>query len=130
MYIDLACGELPAEERPNLFSFFWSPDYNDAWNQLWPQVSCAAWQAGNVGQYCNAGVEALLEEARFATDQGSYLAALAEIQQIVTRDDPAAIYVAQAEWPTVLGRDLAGFDLNLIVPEIIDFYSLHRESAT
>ncbi len=129
-YIDLSFGELPAEERPNLFSFFWSPDYNDAWNQLWPQVSCAAWQAGNVGQYCNAGVEALLEEARFATDQGSYLAALAEIQQIVTRNDPAAIYVAQAEWPTVLGRDLAGFDLNLIVPEIIDFYSLHRESAT
>ncbi|MDF3018695.1 MAG: extracellular solute-binding protein family 5 [Thermomicrobiales bacterium] len=89
-YIDLSFGALPAEERPNLFSFFWSPDYNDAWNHLWPQVSCAAWQAGNVGQFCNERVEALLEEAKIATDQTRYFAALAEIQQIVTRDDPAA----------------------------------------
>ena len=126
-YIDLSFGALPAEERPNLFSFFWSPDYNDAWNHLWPQVSCAAWQAGNVGQFCNERVEALLEESKIATDQTRYFAALAEIQQIVTRDDPAAIYVAQAQWPTVLRRDLVGFDLNLFAPEIIDFYQLHRD---
>jgi hypothetical protein len=54
---------------------------------------------------------------------------LAEIQQIVTRDDPAAIYVAQAQWPTVLRRDLAGFGLNLIAPEILDFYQLHRNAT-
>ena len=52
-------GDLPAEERPNLLPAFWSPDYNDAWNQLWPQVSCQAWQAGNGGHYCNERVEAL-----------------------------------------------------------------------
>jgi peptide/nickel transport system substrate-binding protein len=128
-YIDLSFGALPAEERPNLFSFFWSPDYNDAWNHLWPQVSCAAWQVGNVGQYCNERVEALLEEAKIATEQASYFATLAEIQQIVTRDDPAAIYVAQVQWPTVMRRDVARFDLNLVVPEFIDFYALHREST-
>jgi peptide/nickel transport system substrate-binding protein len=128
-YIDLAFGDRPAEERPNLFSFFWSPDYNDAWNQLWPLVSCAAWQAGNVGQYCNARVEDLLEEAKSARDEARYFAALAEIQQIATRDDPAAVYVAQVQWPSVLRRDLVGFDLNLIVPEIVDFYALHRESG-
>ena len=89
-------GDLPAEERPNLFSVFWSPDYNDAWNQLWPQVSCAAWQAGNVGQYCNARVEELLEEARPLARRGALSRGAGEIQQIVTRDDPAAIYVAQA----------------------------------
>ena len=127
-YIDLAFGDRPAEERPNLFSFFWSPDYNDAWNQLWPQVSCAAWQAGNVGQYCNARVEDLLEEANSATDDARYFAALVEIQQMVTRDDPAAIYVAQVQWPTVLRRDLVGFDLSSIVPEIVDFYALHRDA--
>jgi peptide/nickel transport system substrate-binding protein len=128
-YIDLAFGDLPAEERPNFFSFFWSPDYNDAWNQLWPQVSCAAWQAGNVGQYCNVRVEELLEEAKVTVDEPSYFAALAEIQQIVTRDDPAAIYVAQVQWPTVLRHDVAGFELNLIVPEIIDFFPLRRDAA-
>jgi peptide/nickel transport system substrate-binding protein len=128
-YIDLAFGALPAEERPNLFSFFWSPDYNDAWNHLWPQVSCAAWQAGNVGHYCNSRVEDLLKETKSPPDEERYLAALAEIQQIVTRDDPAAIYVAQVQWPTVMRRDLAGFNLNLIVPEFIDFYALHRKST-
>ena len=127
-YIGLAFGDQPAEERPNLFSFFWSPDYNDAWNQLWPQVSCAAWQAGNVGQYCNTRVEDLLEEAKSDTDEARYFAALAEIQQIVTRDDPAAVYVAQVQWPTVLRSDLAGFGLNLIVPEAIDFFALHRDA--
>ena len=127
-YIGLVFGDEPAEARPNLFSLFWSPDYNDGWNQLWPQVACAAWQAGNAGQYCNARVDDLLEEAKRSADEARYLAALSEVQQIVTRDDPAAIYVAQAEWPTVLRRDLGGFDLNLVEPSIFDFYALRRES--
>jgi peptide/nickel transport system substrate-binding protein len=129
-YIGLFFGEEPAEERPNLFSAYWTPDYNDGWNQLWPQVSCAAWQAGNAGQYCNARVDALLEEAKSTADEARYLSALAEVQQIVTRDDPTAIYVAQTEWPTVLRRDLGGFDLNLVEPSIVDFYALHRQPAT
>lgn len=128
-YIDLAFGDSPASDRPNLFSFFWTPDYNDAWNQLWPQVSCNAWNAGNVGQYCNGRVEELLDEARVATDESRYLAALAEVQQIITRHDPAGIYVAQVQWPTVIRRNLAGFDLNLVVPELFDFYALHRETS-
>ncbi|HZA92274.1 MAG TPA: ABC transporter substrate-binding protein, partial [Gemmatimonadales bacterium] len=128
-YIGLAFGDVPAEERPNFFGFYWSPDYNDAWNHLWPQVSCAAWQAGNVGQYCNARVDDLLEEAKSETDEARYFAALAEIQQLVTRDDPAAIYVAQVQWPTVLRRDLGGFETSLVVPEVVDFYALHRESG-
>ena len=57
-------GDLPAEERPNLLPSFWSPDYNDAWNHLWPQVSCQAWQSGNGGHYCNERVESLLEQTR------------------------------------------------------------------
>ena len=126
-YIELVFGDEPAEARPNLFSLFWSPDYNDGWNQLWPQVSCAAWQAGNAGQYCNARVDDLLEEAKRSADEARYLAALGEVQQVVTRDDPAAIYVAQAEWPTVLRRDVGRFALNLIEPAIFDFYALRRE---
>jgi peptide/nickel transport system substrate-binding protein len=46
-YVGMLYGDMPSEERPNLLTAFWSPDYNDAWNQLWPQVSCQAWQAGN-----------------------------------------------------------------------------------
>lgn len=126
-YVGIFTGDMPAEERPNLMPSFWQPDYNDGWSQLWPQVSCEAWQSGNGGHYCNQRVESLLEEARNATDEPSYFAALGEIQQIVTRDDPAAMYFAQPEWLTVLRHDVAGFKPDLVVGEIIDFYALHRE---
>jgi hypothetical protein len=59
-YVGMAYGDLPAEERPNLLPSFWSPDYNDGWSHLWPQLSCDAWTSGNIGHYCNARVEELL----------------------------------------------------------------------
>jgi peptide/nickel transport system substrate-binding protein len=125
-YMGILFGDMPAEERPHLLPLFWSPDYNDAWNQLWPLVSCDAWQAGNAGHYCNERVDALLEQSRTAVDEQTYETALAEIQQIVTRDDPAAIYFAQPEWLTVLRRDIAGFAPDLVVGDLIDFYALRR----
>jgi ABC-type transport system substrate-binding protein len=100
---------------------FWQPDYNDGWNQLWPQVSCEAWQTGNVGHYCNPRVETLLDHAKSADDAASYQAGLSEIQQIVTHDDPAAIYFAQAEWLTVVRRDIGGIAPDLVTSGIVDF---------
>jgi peptide/nickel transport system substrate-binding protein len=125
-YIALFSGEMPAEERPNLLGAFWSPDYNDAWNHLWPQVSCDAWQSGNGGQYCNNRVEELLTMARDAADDETYMAALSEIQQIVTWDDPAAIYFAQPETLTVLLRDIQGFEPDLVNAGIFDYYRMYR----
>jgi peptide/nickel transport system substrate-binding protein len=125
-YVSIFTGDQPADERPNLLPSFWQPDYDDGWSQLWPQVSCDAWKSGNGGHYCNQQVETSLAQAKGATDEQTYLSALAQIQQIVTRDDPAAIYFAQPEWATVLRRDVGGFAPNLIVGEIIDFYGLYR----
>ena len=125
-YVGMLSGDLPAEERPNLLPVFWSPDYNDAWNHLWPQISCEAWQAGNGGHYCDERVEDLLGQSRNADDEDTYQSALSEIQQIITRDDPAAIYYAQPEWLTVLRRDVAGFLPDLVVGDLVDFYALHR----
>jgi peptide/nickel transport system substrate-binding protein len=127
-YVGLALGDAPAEDRPHLFPAFWSPDYNDAWNHLWPTLSCDAWQNGNLGHYCNPRVETLLGQARDAADATTYQAALSDIQQIVTRDDPAAIYIAQAQWLTVLRRDVAGFAPNLVTSGIIDFAGLRRSA--
>lgn len=125
-YVGIFTGDLPAEERPNLFPSFWQPDYNDAWNHLWPQVSCAAWRSGNVGHYCNDRVETLLELARTTGDSGTYQSALSEIQQIVTRDDPAAIYYVQPELLTVRRRSVSGFAPDLVLGEFFDYYALHR----
>ena len=68
----------------------------------------------------------MLEQAREAADADAYQEALNEIQQIVTRDDPAAIYYAQPESLTVLRRDIVGFAPDPVVGDIIDFYALHR----
>jgi peptide/nickel transport system substrate-binding protein len=122
-------GDLPTEERPHLMPTLWYPDYNDGWNHLWPQVSSAAWNVGNGGHYANSEVDTLLDQARDALDENSYQDALSQVQQIVTRDDPAAIYVVQPEWPVVTRKDVGGFTPNLVNAGLYDFYRLYRLST-
>jgi peptide/nickel transport system substrate-binding protein len=68
----------------------------------------------------------LLTMARDAADDETYMAALSEIQQIVTWDDPAAIYFAQPETLTVLLRDIQGFEPDLVNAGIFDYYRMYR----
>lgn len=125
-FVDLFTGDAPTEDRPHLMPGFWSPDYDDALNQLWPQLSCQAWQAGNGAHYCNQRVEELLDIARNAPDAASYQAALSEIQQIATRDDPAAIYYLQPQTVNVLQRSISGFVPDPISASLVDFYALRK----
>jgi ABC-type transport system substrate-binding protein len=125
-YVQMAFGDLPAEERVSFFPASWSPDYDDAYNHLWPQVSCDAWQSGNAGHYCNERVEELLHAAQDAADEATYDEALAELQRIVTDDDPAAIYFAQPEWITVLRAEIGGYVMNPVLSSHFDYYALHR----
>jgi peptide/nickel transport system substrate-binding protein len=125
-YVQMAFGDMPAEERVSFFPASWGPDYDDAYNHLWPQVSCNAWQSGNAGQYCNDRVEELLDSARDAADEATYERALEEIQRILSDDDPAAIYFAQPEWITVLRADVDGYVMNPVVSSLFDWYALSR----
>ncbi len=125
-YVEMAFGDLPADERVSFFPANWGPDYDDAYNHLWPQVSCDAWQSGNAGHYCNGRVEELLSAARDAADETSYDEALAEIQQILSDDDPAAIYFAQPEWTTVLRANVGGYVMNRVTSSLFDYHALHR----
>lgn len=125
-YVAMFYGDMPADERPNLLGLFWAPDYDDAWNHLWPQVSCDAWQTGNGGHYCNSRVEHLLAAARDAEDDETSLTALAEIQQILTLDDPAGIYFAQPETLTVLRQEIQGFAPDPVNASLFDIYPLTR----
>jgi peptide/nickel transport system substrate-binding protein len=123
-------GDAPAEERPHLMFWSWWPDYNDAWNHLYPQVSCEQWgsKGTNAGFYCNERVEELLAEAKDATDENAYYAAIAEVQQILSRDDLPAIYFSQPEWTTVLRKDVEGFVFNPINIGTYDLHKLYRAS--
>ncbi len=127
-FTSIIFGDAPAEERPMAMPWFWWPDYNDAWNHLYPQISCA--QQGSAGTnggfYCNDQVEALLKQSRDEPDQTKYQAALSQIQQIISRDDPAAIYYMQRQWTTVLRKGIQGFVFNPINIGTFDFYRLSR----
>lgn len=121
-------GDLPPEERPNLMLFNWWPDYNDAWNQLDPLVRCEPHGSANGGYYCNEEVDTLLDDARDAATDEEYQEAVFRLQEILA-DDPAAIYMAEPDWVTVLQPDIQGWAFNPIYLGQVDFYKLSRTAS-
>lgn len=121
-------GGMTAEERPGMMPWFWWPDYNDAYNHLYPQIACDQWGAAgtNGGYYCNERVQELFEANRDEPDPAKYQAALSEIQQIIARDDPPAIYYMQRQWTTILRADIDGFVFNPINIGTFNFYTMSR----
>jgi peptide/nickel transport system substrate-binding protein len=130
-YTGLLYGGAPPEDRPNLMWWGWWPDYNDAWDHLYPQVSCNAEGAkgANAGFYCNHQVEALLSQAETAPTIDDYALALSRLQQIVSHDDPPAIYYIQPTWTTVLRKNVTGFVFNPITIGTYDFWTMGRVSG-
>ena len=124
-------GEMAAEERPNMMPWFWWPDYNDAYNHLYAQIGCdQTGPAGtNGGYYCNERVQELFDAVRDEPDPAKYQAALSEIQQIISRDDPPAIYYMQRQWTTVLRNDIEGFVFNPINIGTFNFYAMSRKES-
>ncbi len=124
-------GDMEVEARPSMMPWFWWPDYNDAYNHLYPQIACDQWgSAGtNGGYYCNERVQELFDANRDEPDPAKYQAALSEIQQIISRDDPPAIYYMQRQWTTVLRKGIEGFVFNPINIGTYNFYLLSRTSG-
>jgi peptide/nickel transport system substrate-binding protein len=124
-------GEMEAEERPNMMPWFWWPDYNDAYNHLYPQIACDQWGAAgtNAGYYCNEHVQELFDATRDEPDPAKYQAGLSEIQQIISRDDPPAIYYMQRQWTTVLRNDIEAFVFNPINIGTFNFYAMSRKQS-
>jgi ABC-type transport system substrate-binding protein len=58
-FTSIMFGEMEAEEWPNKMPWFWWPDYNDAYNRLYPQIGCDRWGAvgTNGDYYCNERVQ-------------------------------------------------------------------------
>jgi peptide/nickel transport system substrate-binding protein len=127
-YVGMIYGDAPVEERPHFMGQSWWPDYNDAWNGVYPLVSCEAWgsKGANSGYYCNEDVERLLTESQNASTLEDYEAILGEMLTIISRDDPPAIYAAQPTWPTVLQANIEGYFFNPINIGTYDFWKLSR----
>lgn len=127
-FTGLFYGDTPAEERPAFMAWGWWPDYNDAWNVLYPTTSCEAWGSlgSNGGFYCNEEVDKLLAEAKDASTLETYAETLDKVQTIITKEDVPVIAVAQPKWTTVLQSTVGGFVFNPINLGTFDFWTLSR----
>lgn len=130
-YTTMIYGDAGPEDRPNFMWWGWWPDYNDAWNHLYPQVSCdAQGPAGsNMGYFCNDKVQELLDTAKNAPDHDTYMKAISEIQQILSKDDPPSIYYIEPAWVYYYRNDINGIYINPINIGTYDYWAMSRTAA-
>jgi peptide/nickel transport system substrate-binding protein len=129
-YDDMIYGDMPAEERPAIVGgWAWWPDYNDPWNQLAPNFLASAMNGGgaNAGGWVNDRFEELMTEAENFTVEEELDTIMVEIQQILTEQDPAAIFYGETKYYTILQKGIGGFVPNPLYLGTYLFYDMYRE---
>ncbi|HRA48521.1 MAG TPA: ABC transporter substrate-binding protein, partial [Thermomicrobiales bacterium] len=129
---DMVYGDGPAEDKPHIIGVWaWWPDYNDGWNQLAPNFVIAAAGGGgsNAGYYENPDVESMMTQAQSATDAATLQDLLVKIQQILIKDDPAAIFIGQVLYTTVADPLIKGIVINPLYIEQYMFQWYYKEQA-
>ncbi|MCD6059089.1 MAG: extracellular solute-binding protein family 5, partial [Thermomicrobiales bacterium] len=125
-------GDAPAEERPHMIGGWgWWPDYNDPWNQLWPNFTEANAGGGgsNAGFWVNERFEEIMAEAEHFESEEQLDELMKEAQNILTEQDPPVIYYGQVVRYTVLGKDIQGFVPNPLYLDSFNFYGMSRSST-
>jgi peptide/nickel transport system substrate-binding protein len=124
-------GDQPPEEKPHIIGGWgWWPDYNDPWNQLAPNFNKDQIGNGgsNGGAWVNDRYEELMAQAEHFKDEAQLDTLMKEIQNILTEQDPPAIYYGQPIYYTVLRADIGGFYPNPLYLASYPFYSMYRKS--
>jgi peptide/nickel transport system substrate-binding protein len=123
-------GDQPPAERPDMMWYAWWPNINDAYDEAWVLYhSAAAGSAGaNAGFYSNARVDELIDASYTETDPAKLTAMWQEVQQILTVDDPAGLWVADPLDRTIVRKDIEGQVYNAIYALTFDFWALTRKS--
>ena len=128
---DYLYGSAPAEERPMFIAAQrWWPDYNDPWNMLAPNFTEAMiGNGGNASAWVNERFEQIMAEAEHYTDEEQLNNLMKEAQNILTEQDPPAIYYGQFQWYTVLRSDIQGFVPNPLYLSSYPFYEMWRATS-
>lgn len=123
-------GDQPVDEKPVFVDWAWWPDFNDPWNQLKANFVESAIGSGgsNPGGYVNARLEAIMTEAVHA-DSAKLGELMKEAQNILTEQDPAAIYYGQSIYFTILKKEIQGFVANPLYLGAYPFWNMSRTSA-
>jgi peptide/nickel transport system substrate-binding protein len=126
---DVIFGDSPPEEKPMILGgWAWWPDYNDPWNQLYPNFTEAATGGGgsNAGGWINARFEEIMAEAEHYTDEEKLKELMTEAQRILTELDPPAIYYGETLYYTILQKDIQGFVPNPLYLESYLLWEMSR----
>ncbi len=126
---DFFYGSAPAEERPEFTYWGWWPDYNDAWNEIYPNFHTESItpNGSNAMYYSNAEVDELLDQTAGTLGEAEYNEAIARINEIMVVEDPAAIFVGAVKWYSVLQPNIKGFVPNPIYINKYNVYDMYRE---
>ncbi|MBW3632374.1 MAG: ABC transporter substrate-binding protein [Chloroflexi bacterium] len=125
-------GDAPPEERPHFIGGWgWWPDYNDPWNQLWPNFTEANIGGGgsNGGAWVNQRFEEIMAEAEHFESEEELDALMKEAQTILTEQDPPVNYFGQRVDFPLLGADIQGFVPNPLYLEAYNVYGMSRVSS-
>ncbi|MFN8663170.1 MAG: ABC transporter substrate-binding protein [Thermomicrobiales bacterium] len=128
---DMIYSEADPETLPHFFGGRgWWPDYNDPYNQLYPSFVEASIGGGNASRWVNPRFEELMAQAAVYTEEEELVSIMKEAQNILTEQDPPAIYYGQQLWYTVLRKDIEGFGWNpLYLSSYHPLRSLKRTAA-
>lgn len=128
--IDLNYGDAPPDQRPHFTASGWWPDYNDSWNQLYPNFhsDSVGSKGSNSSFYQNKQVDALMDQLKNAKTQDELVQLTSKVLQIMMWDDPAAIFYAQIKKAAVLRSDIKAFVPNGIYINSYNFPEMWREA--
>jgi peptide/nickel transport system substrate-binding protein len=122
-------GDQPPEQRPDMFWYAWWPNFSDAYDWSWIlyHSSAAGSNGANVGFYANPRVDALIDQGLTETDPFKLQQIWNDVQTIVTKDDPAGLWVEDPMDHTIFRKDIQGQVYNALYTETFDFYALSRK---
>lgn len=128
--LELAYGDTPPEQRPHFMSGGWWPDYNDSWNQIYPNYhsDSVGSKGSNAMFYRNPEVDRLMNQLKEAATEDEIRRLTGQIVKILTWDDPAAIFYAQIKKATVLQKDIRGYVPNPIYINSYNYWAMWREA--
>jgi peptide/nickel transport system substrate-binding protein len=122
-------GDQPPEQRPDLFWYAWWPNFSDPYDWSWIlyHSTAAGSNGANAGFYANKRVDALIDHGLTEIDPARQQQIWKEVQNIVTRDDPAGLWVEDPLDHTILRKDIQGQVYNALYTQTFDFYALSRQ---
>jgi peptide/nickel transport system substrate-binding protein len=122
-------GDQPPAQRPDMFWYAWWPNLDDPYDWSWIlyHSTAAGSNGANAGFYSNKRVDQLIDQGLTETDPAKLTAIWKELQNTITKDDPAGMWVEDPLDHTIFRKDIAGQVYNAVYTESFDFWALSRK---